>query len=478
MGFFEKFTNPIWHVVSTLDAKRQVIAAMLIIGYPASRFTVKRDLMVPLEKGGLIPVGHKRAHGAEERLIDEALVGLLKSCSVPENDPSGKYPDRIVAGLADVWGVLALADRNYRLQCTEPTTLDGSQYSRDPDEARAQVLVKWAEILGTTSIDFVTKANRQGFYTEWNALSSVWISGCLQGSARTPDEVILRKARSEAAGIPSHRVPMTRYMLESLAKMPIIPNGAGVERKRPEVASGKGQTGSTPQAEELSSDHRLHGVRRDQDGKAHILLSPDAGPLDFIRSMLVAMRPSLLPHHMKTVDRWVSVVTGKPILHGQWSAEHEDIFVRGFERFLWEGDREVEAADTALLKIKMLLRETYPSVAGTRIDVPLTDDMRKMFRSWFAKEAKSVQPAPRIDEVARSGSSGRQAQPQTLGVNTAPNSEKVRAAAQEIQVEMLDRGHYYRHNHFRGITDWEQRMVNEFGHRVVPLLRSIWDRMS
>ena len=48
----------------------------------------------------------------------------------------------------------------------------------------------------------------------------------------------------------------------------------------------------------------------------------------------------------------------------------------------------------------------------------------------------------------------------------------------ETPAEMMDRGHYYRHNHFSGITDWEQRMVNEFGQRVVPFLGSIWDRTS
>jgi hypothetical protein len=119
--------------------------------------------------------------------------------------------------------MFGLADCNHRLKRAQPETLKGSPYSSDPDEARTQVLVKWAEILGLTQSDFVMDANRHWFLEQWSGMTAAMIAGFLKGFGRTPDEIVLKKARSEAASIPEHRLAKARYMVERLATAPLSP---------------------------------------------------------------------------------------------------------------------------------------------------------------------------------------------------------------------------------------------------------------
>jgi hypothetical protein len=98
-----------------------------------------------------------------------------------------------------------------------------------------------------------------------------------------------------------------------------------------------------------------------------------------------------------------------------------------------------------------------------------------MFRAWFAKKPDGSPPVRVPDHAGESGLNRNQAQQRQAAAN-GQSSDRSRMV--EIPPDMMERGRYYRHNHFRGITDWEQRMVNEFGQRVVPFLGSIWDRTS
>lgn len=473
MGIFDRFTNPVWHLVLGLDRDRQRIAALLITGYGACRQTVDETLVMPLERGNAVRVPSGVSSEKRQRLIDETLIGLLKSCTVPKSDPEGKIPDRIVQSLADVWGLFGLADRNHRIGCAEPKTLKDSAYSSDSDEARTQVLANWAVILGISEPTFITDANKRWFYTGWRDLSAAMIAGFLKGFSRTPDDVLLKKAKNEASNIPQHRLAEARYMVETLGRAPVAPiqGRSGGTNPEPNVPA---RVSAPPPAAQQQPQQELHGVEWHPDGKAVINLSPEAGPLDFIRSMLVVMRPSLLLQHLITAEHWVSGIAKEPIHGGRWSPKHDDILVRGFERFLWEGDANIEA-DSDLKKIRELVRKAYPNIAGSRIDVPLTDDMRRMFRAWFAKKPNGSQPVRVPDHAGESRSNPKQAQQPKAAANAQSSG---RSRIVEVPTEMMDRGRYYRQNHFKGITDWEQRMVNEFGQPVIPLLGTIWNRTS
>jgi hypothetical protein len=63
-----------------------------------------------------------------------------------------------------------------------------------------------------------------------------------------------------------------------------------------------------------------------------------------------------------------------------------------------------------------------------------------------------------------------------LALAEAPR--RVEAALTDIPAEMIEKGQYFRRNHFSGISNWEDRMFSEFGEKVVPLLREIWSRTS
>jgi hypothetical protein len=220
MGIFERFTNPVWHRVSALDSNHQFIAALMINGYGMLRQTVKENLIEPLEKSGLVSQGSLNSD-VRERLIDEAAIGLMKSLQIPESDPNGKLPSRVLSTLPQVWGTFALADKSNRLKHSEPDLLKDTQYSEDADEARTQVLVEWSKILRSAQPNFVMEANKRWFFEAWAELSVAYMGGALIAFGRVPKEIILKKTRSLSEAIPAHRIPKTISLIEIMAKAPL-----------------------------------------------------------------------------------------------------------------------------------------------------------------------------------------------------------------------------------------------------------------
>ena len=81
-------------------------------------------------------------------------------------------------------------------------------------------------------------------------------------------------------------------------------------------------------------------------------------------------RRHLKPADMLIAERWATKVAGKPVRAGIWEAEHEEAFVRGYERFCWEGDLPSELAN-----VRQWFREAYPILHGSPIDVALDDEI-------------------------------------------------------------------------------------------------------
>lgn len=379
MSLFDRFTNPVWHLASTLDVERQRVAALMIVGYAYCREMIRENLVAPINQINIDHPVHVDSESIREKLIDEALVGLLRSCDAPQNDLDGNIPDRIVQNLAGAWGVFAMVDRNHHLKLAGPETLEKSGYSSDSDEARTQVLVKWSEILSVSQPNFVAEANRRWFYKEWDGLSAVMISSVLKGFSRVPDDVTFKKARSIAAGIPDYRLPAARYAVEKLASASLSPAGL-VSSGGNSTAGAQHQPMPPKQRDEqgVVPRQRKYGVEEQPDGKAAIKLAPDAGPLDFIRAMVVMMQPRLVAGDAEVCKRWVSAVTGTTAPGSQWNAVQVDALVHGFERFYWDGE-----GNNAWLT--ELIRKEYLDVKGSPIDVNLTDEVRTVFRMWTTK---------------------------------------------------------------------------------------------
>ena len=374
MGLFERFTNPAWHRVSALDSDHQLIAALMITGYGMLRQTLKENLFEPLEKSGLVSQGSLNPD-VRERLIDEAAIGLMKSLQIPESDPNGKLPRRVISSLPQVWGTFALADKSNRLKHPEPDLLKDTRYSEDADEARTQVLVEWSKILHSAPPNFVMEANKRWFYKAWAELSVAYMGGTLIAFGRVPKEVLLKKARSVSEEIPAHRTPKTISLLEIMGKAPLTVEPNRDASQKPSIPKNDGGN-----ARGNSPAQRLHGVLRHQDGTADMSLASDAGPLEFIRGMFVVMLPMIARGKDAAIwENWASSVTGVRILNGNWKPEHIDAVVRGVERFCWDGNGGQQF-------ITKLVREKYAHVKGTRIDIQLTDEIRARFHDMLTEK--------------------------------------------------------------------------------------------
>lgn len=220
MPLLDRLTNPLWYRASKLDPHRQGIVVLVICATGWYRQSVQEDLVGPLEsflKGSsLRPAPLNSAD--KDRLTDEALVALLRCCKCPSLDPSGRLPTAILRGLPELLGSLALADINHRLSRSSPTVLDETHFSKDPDEARTQLLVKWMEILAITSPTFATIATMRGFTGVWNGMVDSSMSGMLKGFARVPDEALIAQGRHRAAQIPPGQATIIECLISRLAK--------------------------------------------------------------------------------------------------------------------------------------------------------------------------------------------------------------------------------------------------------------------
>lgn len=105
------------------------------------------------------------------------------------------------------------------------------------------------------------------------------------------------------------------------------------------------------------------------DGRATVRAHTPAGPLSFLRQSVQIMRRRLKPEEKQVFERWLGITDG------QWTQAHEDAFVRGFERFLYEG----ESKDESLRGVKDMARTEYPILSGSAIDIPFPDYVRRAY---------------------------------------------------------------------------------------------------
>lgn len=462
MSLLDRFLNPVWHKASKLDINRQRALAMVIVSYEACRKHIESQLITPVESflrtSGIEATAASKLLASEVKvqLVDEAFIGLLRCGKSPDSDPTGKVPAQILRNLPSLLGIFALADINHRLNRTSPNVLDQTQYSTDPDEARTQVLTKWMQILDVSSPHFVTRANASGFAEAWSQLAISMLSGMLKGFLRTPDDVLFANVRRVAAEMPVHQVPLVENLIERLAQASF---DRGQVSQRTTPYARKAVTGAADS--QVSIPTYPDGVEFLSDGKAVLHLPLDADVELLIRQMALMVRRHLLPREMNSAAKWVARVTEIPIKNGDWQQEHEDAFVRGFERFIWEGNASTKELHESLATLQSSLRKKHPVLAGSPIDVDLDEEMRRVYRRMFGGESDT---RAQVTEE-RTGAAGK---------SEAGTSRWLL----RIPAEMLERGRFHRENNFRSIGEWEKRMVSEFGQNVIKLLPDIWDTLT
>lgn len=463
MGILDRFSNPIWYKASKLDIQRQRIFAVVIDSYDFCRRAVEKELVAPVEallagldiaptslRNGLPP--NLRAH-----LAEEALVALFRCCRCPEIDPTGKLPPNIVQSLPEVWGTFALADVNHRLRRNSPSVLDETHYSTDADEARTQLLMTWMKILSVTSPSFVTQVNRSGFLASWHELVQSFVGGVILGSSRIPDDIALSKARGVASDIPWHRRTLTEYLIDRLSTTSLsIQDGSA--RKPP--TTPQRERAVQPKVAQPVKQPAGAGVEFLDDGRAVLRLPEEAGFIELMQQMVRVFRRSLKPEDMLIAARWAAKVAGKPIRAGFWEAEHEEAFVRGYERFCWEGDLSSDVLQEHVGNMRQWFREAYPILHGSPIDVALDDEIRGLYRRMLQGVPSDQAHPARMEAAAVATAHGRL-------VDSA-----------QIPPEMLERGRFHCDNNFKNIGEWERKMVGEFGPQVVQFLPTIWDALK
>ena len=219
-GFFDRFTNPLWHEISKLDREKKFLYAVLLTMYPVCRKTVNDSFVQPCESW-LRAEGHRfltlpdlpaLSDIQREELIDEALIALLRCSKDIRNNSGGKLTDLQVQNLPDVLGVLALNDAKHRGQASLPDVLEKTSYSTEPDEARTQVLLKWMALLRISDADFVRLATLRCF-GEWGSTASSLLGGFLLAIARNSDEFVMSSAQREAAHLPAHQMALLRGLV-------------------------------------------------------------------------------------------------------------------------------------------------------------------------------------------------------------------------------------------------------------------------
>ncbi len=219
MWLLDKFRNPVWHQASRLGKAERRVVATVLCSYDFFRRQTEKKLVGPAEAflhDSQNTSGIAGPALIRERLADEALLGLLRCCHCPPFDPGRKLPPPIVSSLPELWAGFVLADRN-QASARSSDALGLVGYSEKPDEARAQVLLRWKEILGVTDPAFESQVNDGGFEKEWNWLVEMFISDTLQGISIIPDKMLFAQARRLAAAASPQQAPRIEHFITQVS---------------------------------------------------------------------------------------------------------------------------------------------------------------------------------------------------------------------------------------------------------------------
>jgi len=238
----DRFLNPLWHRIDGLeDAKKADVAAIIAIN-GGLRFAVDEELIKPFEQfcdnfespvlrrdnRKIIPL----PAGTRQRLIDEALLACLRSCcrsGLPGDVMRTLDPSLI----PDLLACIAKEEINYRRARERPEMLESTEYSKDPEEARAQLLLTWMRILELKDAKFVYLVTTAFFQKKWADFTESMLAGILIGCGRTELRVRFAFVRAECAAFSAPRRAYMRYMVDRIAErasQPVKVNLSGAGR--------------------------------------------------------------------------------------------------------------------------------------------------------------------------------------------------------------------------------------------------------
>lgn len=246
MRLLDRFLNPLWHKIDGLeDAKKADVAAIICFN-GGLRYAINDDLIKPFEqfcdtfdspallrnKGKITPLPVE----IRERLIDEALLACLRSCcrsGLPGDVMQTLDPSLI----PDLLACIAQEEIKYRRACETPEMMESLEYSKDPEEARVQLILTWMRILGINNAKFVYLVTTAFFQKKWADFTESMLTGMLIGCGRTELSERFARARAECAAFSAPRRAYMRYMVDRITERPslqVMMNHAGAD-KRPGI---------------------------------------------------------------------------------------------------------------------------------------------------------------------------------------------------------------------------------------------------
>jgi hypothetical protein len=196
MGLLNR-VSPLWDQVHGLPPGDRKSLATVIVGYDFCRTKVEKELVPPLRTVlGKMPAGMK------PQLVDEALLGVLRSSAIPRRG-RGVVPDHVARSLPDLLGTLACAAASHQAGQFRGHILEESGYSDDPAVARRQVLAVWGGLAGLSPHD-IDAVDAAGFGDGWQGLTTSLLEGLLTGLSRAGSAMLFDQAEKVTRRQPPH----------------------------------------------------------------------------------------------------------------------------------------------------------------------------------------------------------------------------------------------------------------------------------
>jgi hypothetical protein len=222
MSIFDNLFNNLWGKIEKLSEDKIIEIAVVHSTYGFLRKQFNDTFILILEKAlnsGNIYGNDSQIHELllqnRERLINTLALGLLSSCRIPENDPSGKLAYINLVSFTEMLYVFFQLDENYQSNIQNPINPNKGKFSSDPDVSRNQVIAIWMNLLKISDPEFGIVLDRYGFIKTWYENIAVLISGTLTGLSRVSNNFIIERLKRECSQIKSYHKQIYEEMISS-----------------------------------------------------------------------------------------------------------------------------------------------------------------------------------------------------------------------------------------------------------------------
>jgi hypothetical protein len=118
----------------------------------------------------------------------------------------------------------------------------------------------------------------------------------------------------------------------------------------------------------------------------------------------------------------------KQWIGGEWTTEGREMFARGFERYLAEGQAPIARLNTVFERFKNWLKDIYHNIVGSDIDVNLTPEVKRIFGEMLGADR------PRAADVIRTITEDAKI-PTSRAASSIGNTNRIRPIVEKLKDE-------------------------------------------